>query len=353
MIGAIAALAVFLAACSDETPSPKTPRSIRAMTVTSELLGETFSQTGEIRARYEIPMSFRLDGLLVKRIDVGSAIKAGDIVASVDKTPSLNNVAAAKAQLDAAVSEVSIADLTAARNWELLSKNAISQAQVQQGDANLKAARARLEVASASLANAEQTLSYTDLKANRDGIISAVSVNEGQVVGTGQTVLTLSSNTELDAVFDVPEQILSEQMRDIEVQVRSISNPAVIGKGKVREITPSADTATRTYRVKVTLESSIDSFPLGAAVTGTVVLSPTRVFKVPASALANVGGNQAVFVYDTATKSLTARGVKVARYDDHDMLISEGLADGEIIATAGVSKLRDGELVSLEKDLRS
>ncbi|MBY5406442.1 efflux RND transporter periplasmic adaptor subunit [Rhizobium leguminosarum] len=352
LIGSVAAVAFLVSGCSDEEQAAKDPRPIRGIAVKSELLGETFSQTGEIRPRYETPMSFRLDGLLVSRADNGSEVKAGEVIASIDKTPSLNNVASAKAQLDAATSDVSIADLTAKRNWDLFSKNAISLAQVQQGDANLQAAKAKLQVASASLTNAEQALSYADLKAGRDGIISGVSANVGQVVSAGQTILTLSSNAELDAVFDVPEQLLNQDLADSNVDISLISDRATSTAGKVREVTPMADSATRTYRVKIALQARSDQFPLGAAVNGRVVLSPKHVFKVPAPALAKVGGKQAVFVYDVKQKSLVLRPVKIERYADRDMFISDGLADGEIVATAGVSKLREGEAVTVEEDAR-
>ncbi|KAA6476802.1 efflux RND transporter periplasmic adaptor subunit [Agrobacterium sp. ICMP 7243] len=346
------AFAMFLTACSDETTPEKTSRAVKVVTVKSEVLGETFSQTGTIQPRYETPMSFRLDGLLVFRVENGSTVKKGDILARVEKTPSSINVSSASAQVDAAKSDVALADITAARNWELLAKNAVSRAQVQQSDANLQAAKSKLEVAAAALASAEQTLSYTDLKAGRDGIISGVSVNEGQVVTTGQTILTLSSNTELDAVFDVPEQMLSEKLDDTEVEVSLISNPALVIKGKVREVTPSADAATRTYRVKVMLEGTVDGVPMGAAVAGKVILSPKRVFKVPASALTSRGQDQAVFIYAPETKTLQARIVKIERYAENNMFISDGLADGDIVATAGVSKLRDGEAVTIAKDAR-
>jgi RND family efflux transporter MFP subunit len=344
--------AIALSGCSDETDPQVTPRTIRAMMVKSEILGETFSQTGTIQPRYEIPMSFRLDGLLTFRVENGSSVQKGDLVATLEKTPSTINVSSASAQVEAAKSEVALADITAARNWELFPKNVISRAQVQQGDANLHAAKAKLEIASAALESAQQALSYTDLRAGRDGVISGVSVNAGQVVTTGQTILTLSSNKELDAVFDVPERMLSEKLRDAEVEVSLISNPALVTKGKVREVTPSANAETRTYRVKVTLGGAVDGAPLGAAVTGKVVLSPKRVFEVPSSALTAQGQDKAVFVYEPATKTLHARAVTVERYTDSTMVISKGLDDGDIIATAGVSKLRDAQAVTIEKDER-
>lgn len=345
---AAGSFAMLLSACSDETIAQKTPRAVKAVAVKSEVLGETYSQTGEIRPRYEVPMSFRLNGQLAFRAENGLIVDKGDILATVEKTPSQIDVTSATAQVDAAESEVALAEITAARNWGLFSKNVVSRAQVQQGDANLHAAKSKLEVANAALENAKQAFSYTDLKAERAGIISGVSATEGQVVNAGQTILTLSSNTELDAVFDIPEQLWNENLNGTEVAVSLVSNPALVRKGKVREVSPSSDAATRTYRVKVTLEGAVDGVPMGAAVTGKVILSPKRVFKVPTSALTSQGQDQAVFICVPETKTLQVRIVTVERYSENDMFISEGLVDGDIVATAGVSKLRDGEAISIE-----
>lgn len=339
-----------LSACSDDAAGePVSPRAIRSVTVKSELLGDTFSQTGEIRPRYEVPMSFRLGGQLAFRVENGALVSEGDILATLDKTPSVTNVASAKAQVGAASSDVALAEVTAARNWELLPKNAISKAQVQQGDANLHAAKSKLEVANAALESAQQALSYTDLKASRSGIISSVSADVGQVVTAGQTILTLSTNNELDAVFDIPEQLWGQDLQGTQVEVSLVSNPSESMKGHVREVTPSADASTRTYRVKVSLEGLNGTVPMGAAVIGKVVLAPQRVFQVPASALTSLGQEQALYVYDPDTKALKCHVVKVLRYGEADMWISDGLVDGDIVATAGVSKLRDGQVVSIEK----
>lgn len=347
-----AVCATGLTACSDDAAPQTRARAIRVVKVESQLIGETFSQTGEVQPRYQIPTSFRLDGKIVFRIETGTSVKAGDVVASVDKIPSTINVSSASAQVDVAKSDVGLAELTAARNWELLSKGAISRAQIEQGDANLQAAKSRLETANAALDSARHTLSYTDLKADRDGIVSGVSANEGQVVTSGQTVLTLSSNAELDAVFDIPEQMWNENLNDPEVQISLLSDPSKTATGKVREVTPSADATTRTYRVRVTLQNPVQGFPMGAAVSGKVILSPKRLFEVPLAAMIRLGQDQAVFVYVTQSKTIQARTVKIARYAGKSMLVSDGLGDGDLVATAGVTKLRDGEAVTVEKDDR-
>lgn len=345
---ALAGVLGLLAGCSEAEPEAKAPRPIKSVVAEVRSIGETVSQTGEIRPRYETPMSFRLDGQLTFRVENGTEVKAGELLASIDKVPSQNNVLTARAELATTQSALEFAKLTAERNRELFSKNAISRAQLQEAEANLQTAEARFEAATTALATAEETLTYTEIKAPRNGIVSAVGANIGQVVQASQQVVTIISNQDRDAVFDVPEHMLNVGAETTEVNVSLISNPAAIATGTVREVTPSADPITRTFRVKVSLDAQGQRMPFGAAVLGTIVLSPKNLVELPASVLTNNNGATAVFVFDKTSSKLAYRTVQVDRYDDQNIYVSSGLETGDIVATAGVSKLRDGETVKLE-----
>ncbi|SIR24873.1 RND family efflux transporter, MFP subunit [Rhizobium sp. RU20A] len=347
---ALAGVLGLLAGCSEAEPEAKGPRPIRSVVVEIRSIGETVSQTGEIRPRYETPMSFRLDGQLTFRVENGVEVKAGALLASIDKVPAQNDVRTARAELATARSALEFARLTAERNRELFSKTVISRAQLQEAEANLQAAQARFEAATTALSKADETLTYTEIKALRDGIVSAVGANVGQIVQAGQPVVTLLSNQERDAVFDVPERLLHSGAEATEVQVSLISNPEATATGTVREVTPSADPITRTFRVKVSLDGKGQDMPFGAAVLGTIVLSPKLLVELPASALTSNNGATAVFVFDTASGKLSYRTVQIDRYDDRAIYVSSGLETGDIVATAGVSKLRDGEAVKLETE---
>jgi RND family efflux transporter MFP subunit len=345
---ALAGVLGLLAGCSEAEPEAKAPRPIKSVVAEVRSIGETVSQTGEIRPRYETPLSFRLDGQLTFRVENGIEVKAGELLASIDKVPSQNNVLTARAELATAQSALEFARLTAERNRELFSKNVISRAQLQEAEANLQTAEARFEAATTALSTAEETLTYTEIKAPRNGIVSAVGANIGQVVQASQQVVTIISNQDRDAVFDVPEHMLNVGAETTKVTVSLISNPAATAIGTVREVTPSADPITRTFRVKVSLDAQGQRMPFGAAVLGTIVLSPKDLVELPASALTNNNGATAVFVFDKATNKLSYRTVQIDRYDDQNIYVASGLETGDIVATAGVSKLRDGEIVKLE-----
>lgn len=345
---AVALAAVLLAGCSQEQATDKAPRPVRTVAVHFDEVGETISQTGEIRPRLETPMSFRLGGQLTFRAEVGTTVKVGDVIATIDRASSVNGVMSATADLATANADLELAQVNVERNRGLFDKNVASKAQLQQSEAALATATARLSAAETALANARDTLSYTDLRATQDGVVSAVAANNGQVVNAGQTVVTLISDAERDAVFDVPEKIVGLNVRDPLVEVTLLSDSAVKSSGRVRELTPSADPATRTYRVKVGLDTSGPKMPFGSAVRGSIILNAKKLVRLPASALTQSNGTSAVFVFDAPSKTVRYREVRIERYADTTILIADGLAEGDLVATSGVSKLRDGEAVLLE-----
>ncbi len=347
---AVAALAVtLLAGCSEEQTAEKAPRPVRTVAAHLQDAGETIAQTGEVRPQTETPMSFRLGGQLTFRADIGKPVEAGDIIARLDRVPSGNGVLSAKADLETARADLELAEVNAERNRNLFEKNITSKAQMQQAEAALATATAKLASAQAALANAEDTLSYTDLKATQDGVVSAVGANEGQVVSAGQTIVTVISNAERDAVFDVPEKLVGMDLGDAVVEITLLSDPAVKASGRVREVTPSADPATRTYRVKVALDEAGQNMPFGSAVTGSLILNAKKLVQLPASALTESNGKSAVFVIDPAAKVVRYRDIRVERYADATVLVADGLTEGDLVATSGVTKLRDGEAVLLEQ----
>lgn len=342
--------AMFLSGCSEEKVSEMPPRPLRTVTAQFQDIGETIQQTGEIRPRFDTAMSFRINGQLIFRVENGAKVKEGDVLAKLDRRTSENGVLTSRAELATAKAELELAQINSERSRNLFDKSVTSKAQMQQADATLATAQAKVSGAEASLANAEETLSYTELRAARDGVISAVGSNEGQVVSAGQMVVTLISDAERDAVFDVPEKIIQMKLNDPSIKVTLISEPSITAEGKIREVTPSADPATRTYRVKVGLNDDGRNMPFGAAVSGAVVLSPKKIVLLPSSAIAQDKGEAAVFIADKATGTVKVRQVKVERYTGPDVLIAEGIAEGELIATAGVHKLRDGEKVLIEEE---
>lgn len=280
----------LLAGCNESEPAAKAPRPVRSVVAQAQALGELIAQTGEIRARYETPLGFRIAGELRSRIDVGRSVKAGDIVATIDPVPARNEVRSATAEVDVAQAALALAEQTAERIQELFSRTVATRVQVQDAEANLRTTRARLDLARSNLAKATEALGYTELKAPYDGAAASTAANAGQNVGAGQTVLTLVSADQRGAVFDVPERLISDSsLGNPVVEIGLISDPSIRASGKVREVAPVSDPSTRAFRVRVALERGAEAMPLGAAVVGQISLADKRLYLLPASALTRLG----------------------------------------------------------------
>lgn len=342
--------AFLLAACGEAEQSAKPARPIRSIVVHGQNIAETISQTGEIRPRFETPLSFRLSGELRSRRNVGEHVAAGEIVALLDSVPARNDLASANAEADVTRSALLHAEQNAQRIQELYLRAVATRVQMQDAEASLRTARARHEAANSNVAKANESLTYTELKAPHDGIVAATSANAGQAVSAGQAVLSLVSSNQREAVFDVPESLIrTDDLGDPIVEVSLISSPSVRITGKVREIAPTSDASTRTYRVRVALEQGADVMPFGAAVVGRISGAARHLFPLPAAALTRAGDRPAVFVYNPKTRSLSVRHVKVERYEGERIIVEKGIQDGDIVAIAGVSKLRDGQAATLDE----
>ena len=150
-----------------------------------------------------------------------------------------------------------------------------------------------------------------------------------------------------DAVFDVPEQLIRNSPPDTLVDIALTNDPQVKATGRVREVSPQADAATRTFQVKVGITDPPAAMKLGDTVVGRVRLTAPPGVEVPASALTETDGHPAVWVVDPQSKTVSLRDVEVARYDQADIVISKGLKTGEFVVTAGVQTLRPGQKVRL------
>jgi RND family efflux transporter MFP subunit len=213
---------------------------------------------------------------------------------------------------------------------------------------NLRAAEAKLAAAKASLALTRDQLNYTGLKAEFDGVITAVGAEAGQNVTAGQMVVRLARPSDKDAVFNIAETaLLDHRNEDAEVIVWPLSNPKMIIEGVVREISPVADATTRTYTVKVTLKDPPPPLRFGMSVGGRWKGSPALMFALPLSVLFEKNGAPAVWVFDPLSESSKLKPVTVARYEADTVIISSGLAKGDTVITAGINTLREGQKVRL------
>jgi RND family efflux transporter MFP subunit len=334
--------------CQPENASIEV-RPVRTVVVKAKPIDDDYQAVGEVRPRYESELSFRVAGkALARLVDVGATVKKGDILARLDTEDYQNRLRSAEAEVTSAEATLVEVQATESRQSKLLKDGWTPRANYDAALRNLRTAEAKLTSAKANLDLTRDQLRYTDLRADFDGVITAVGAEAGQNVAAGQMIVKLAQPGSKDGVFNVAEtQFAQHRDEKPEVIVWPLSNPDLRVDGQVREISPVADATTRTYTVKATLKNPPDQLRLGMSLAGRVKGSTARVVQLPPSALFEKEGSPAVWLVDPASGGITLRPVTVARYETDAVIIANGLHDGEVVVTAGINTLRDGQRVRL------
>ena len=341
-------IATIVAACGKEAPPTPEARPVRTITIERGAEGETVSLTGQIRAKDHTNLAFRLDGRMIERpVNVGDIVTPGQVVARLDPTNQAQALRSAQANLASAEALMTEAHLTFGRQQKLLKDGWTTRARFDEAQQALLVAQAQVDSAHAQVRIAQEQLGYTVLAADAAGAVTGVGAEPGEVVRAGQMVVELAHQGARDAVFDVPEQLIRTGPRDPVVEIALSNDPQVKAIGRVREVAPQADAATRTFQVKVGIINPPDAMHLGSTVTGRIKMSAPPGVEIPASALTESNGGPAVWAVDAKSLTVALRKVEVLRYDPATVVISRGLQTGDIVVTAGVQTLRPGQKVRL------
>jgi RND family efflux transporter MFP subunit len=340
-IGIPLALLAALAGCKAEQATLEV-RSARTVLVEPKHIDVDRHAVGEVKPRYESDLSFRVAGkVLARRVDVGATVRQGDTLAMLDTQDFQNRLRSAEAELvETQGNEV--------RKAKLLKDGFTPQATYDTALRNFRSAEAKLTSARANLSLARDQVGYTELKADFDGVITAVGAEPGQNVNAGQMVVKLARPAEKDAVFNVAEIAFTDHLRsseNAELVVWPLSDPELKIEGIAREISPIADPTTRTYTVKVTLKNPAPQLRFGMSVAGRWKASTGPVVALPLSALFEQNGTPAVWVIDKQSGSVALRPVTITRYETDMVIITDGLGKGEVVVTAGANTLRQGQKV--------
>src|SRR5215467_10551356 len=349
-LGKIAAVVLLpvLGACQKEQKAATTVvRPVRTVTVAMQQGGEKVSLTGEIQPRYQADLGFRVNGKVLERpVDVGTEVKKGDLLARLDPQQYKQDFEVAKAEVAKANAEVTRSQAQEYRQRELLKNGHTTQVAYDQAVKTFKTAQAEADAARARQVQASENLGYTELRADNNGVISAIGADPGQVVSAGQMVVRLAQPGEREAVFNLAEGAFKSRPKDPTVTVHLVSNPEIATTGQVRYISPQADPETRTYTVRISLPDAPPQMRLGANVVGTVTLDQGQSVAIPGSALFQKDGKPAVWLVEKDS-TVQLKPITVQRYQGDSVVVGDGLTQGDVVVTAGVQKLLPGQKVAL------
>ena len=352
LLGLLAS-AALLAACSKPAPPEEPVRAVQLMTVGVAGLQSVHEYAGEVRARVESRLGFRVAGKLTQRpAEPGQRVRAGQLLAQLDPQDYRLAADASRAQLTAAQTQRDLAQSDFKRFQALRDQGFISGAELERREASLKAAQATLEQAQAQLAGQGNQAAYTRLLADAAGVVTAVDAEPGQVVAAGAPVVRLAQDGPRDVVFAVPEDKLGTLRLGQAVQVLPWGTGGAPLAGTLRELAASADPVTRTFQAKVALPAH-QALPLGCTVTvrpEPLGKAGLQVIKLPTSALRQDGGATAVWVYEPAGAVVRSQAVQVATADGNEAVIAAGLQPGQQVVVAGVHVLQPGQKVTVYQE---
>jgi RND family efflux transporter MFP subunit len=351
-------LAMALTACSKQpspeaekkaaAPAQEAVRPVRTIVVNSGNVADAMFLPGDVRARYEQRLGFRVGGKLASRkVEVGDVVKVGHVLATLDSQDVAPQINAQAAQLEAAKANTKLQTSDLARQQELREKGFISAAAMQRQEFNAESARAQERAAAATLSNAQNALAFQTLRADRAGVVVAVEAEVGSVLGAGQTVVRIAQSGEREVVVNVPERAVGKLQEGkafsalVEAAGKSMVNV------KLRELAPSADPISRTYAARFTLVEPNDAIKLGMTATVRIDGEAARAIVVPVAAIVTRDGQPRVWVVDP-NMSVTAVNVTTGALTPEGIVVRSGLSDGQRVVVAGANLLVPSQKVRLE-----
>jgi len=346
----LAIVALLGAGCSRrEAPAHEEIRPVRSIVVgtSSGSVGATYS--GEIQARHESKLGFQVSGKVIARlVDVGSHVKRGQPLMRLDPSQEALHVVTAVADVEAARSRVAQNRVDLQRTEQLLARAFASQAEVDQQRLALAESESHLKSALAQQQIKVNQRGYTELVADRDGLVSAVGVEAGQVVSAGQPVLTLAGDGDREVVVSIPESRVDELRRAKVLQVSVWARPDKRYQGALRELAPDTDSVTRTYSARIAVTDADSALMLGmTASVFTPDVDGRTAIRLPLGAIHHRDGQPQVWIVDAGTSQVALRPVQLGSAQNDSVLVIGGLAGGETVVTAGVHMLHAGQKVKL------
>jgi RND family efflux transporter MFP subunit len=347
---AVSLLAV-LAGCNRSTVPADDVRPVRTVTVAPKSSTAMAEFSGEVRPRVETRAGFQVPGRVTQRlVEVGQAVKVGQPLATLDAQDYRLAAEAANAGLSAAKVDRDQQRADYRRFEELQFKGFISQADLDRRKASLDAAEAKYLQADASARSSGNQAGYSVLRAPHDAVVIGVDAEVGQVVSSGQSVIRLARTGEIEVLIGIPEQQLALLKSASHIQVRLWAGGPPI-EGRLRELAPVADAATRTFPARIALVNPPPSVALGMTATvafATPIAKP--IITVPLQALQAEGGATHTWLVDGSTRTVRRRRVEVVNVAGNEIVIGDGLKAGDVVVTAGVHQLKEGQKVRLLSD---
>lgn len=328
---------IFLISCSKkEEPQEEIIPAVAWMEITASGVNQTRKLAGELVPELGGPLSFGVNGQIVKiSANLGDRVKKGQVLAELDSSDFQNN-------FNSAQSDLRNKESLYQRMLKARESRAVSQQEVADAKNNYDMAKANLAIVKKSLAD-------TQLKAPYNGFITSVDIDEAQQIRVGERCFMIDSGTGLEIDVSVPETMIRQLIKN---KIYEVSFPAIRGLRMNATLTEIGTQARKANAFPVTLKLDKQSDQLRSGMTAQVFFTfeqkDAEGILIPNSAIGvGIGEESYIFVYNTQSETLKKLTVKPFNITNNDVYVKAPLQDGDIIVTAGVAYLSDGQKVKL------
>lgn len=338
----LATFVMLLVACGKAPETTEIIRPVRLATLVENQTLPHLTLSGEVRARVESRLGFRVPGKIEARlVELGQTVKKGDVLARLEPSGEVLGVRAAEAQLASAKAEQSLAQSELKRIAELNQKGFVSPTEYERYKIKVDNANAAVQQAQANVNLSRNQLSYTQLRADQDGVVVAILADVGEVIPAGQPIVQIAQLGTLEVHTFIPEDKLA-LIADAKAQLSVYTHPNVQFEGELRELSAAADPITRMYEARYRFIDPADYLSLGQTATVQLRL-PNSVSGLVIPTTALIGHNH-VWLFNETTQQANKVSVNVLGFAQGNALIS-GLEPGARVVTAGVHVLTEGQKV--------
>lgn len=349
----ILAIILIVAAVKISSKQEKTvmlPPLVKTLTIAASNQDSEYIYAGQVHSRYESQLAFQVGGRIVKRyVEVGDRVDQGAVLLELDSRDLVQVVNNYAAQVSSAESKYYLAEENLKRYEQLYQAEAVSLAAYDDAVNTANVAKATLDQVNAMYAQYSNQLGYCKLRADKSGVIGSIAAEEGQVVTAGQRIATLVQDNELEVEINVPENRVDQLKSTQEINVGFWALPDIKVKGALRSVSPVANDASRTYTVRISLIDPPPNIQIG--MTSNVSVSQNNLsgkIWIPVAAVYQKASSPQVWIVNENKVSL--KNVTIADFSGDQVAVSTGLSEGNVVVTAGVNSLREGQEVRIGSD---
>ena len=339
-LGAVLAVMGGIPAAAD------VPLRVEFLPVVARETSMQIELTGTLEAVDSLDLGFRQSGRISEMlVNEGDQFSEGQVLGRIDPLQLQQSLNVAMAALAAAEATEQQARQAAERAQAMLDRGVGTRAGRDSARQALSEAETQIQQARSTLEQARRSVEDTELRAPFAGVVTARTGEPGQVVSAAYPVLSLAAHSGIEAVFMTPDLPVLNEVMGISVALSALDVAAPPMTGTVTEISPLVDPSTGSVRVRALVEDAPKNVDLlGALVRGKMVLETGEAVEIPWTALTSGGGAPGVWVVDKGNR-VALRAVDILRFDDGVVLLSGGVAPGEIVVGAGSQKLFPGREV--------